>query len=127
MSENATLINLTRCLLESIVQGNWEAYVDLCDPTITCFEPEAAGNLVEGMDFHRFYFELDQAPGRKAQTTLCSPHVRLLGDTAIVSYIRLTQVTDSTGVHTKSAEETRVWHRGDGGWKHVHFHRSPLR
>lgn len=24
---------------------------------MTSFEPEALGNLVEGMDFHRFYFE----------------------------------------------------------------------
>ncbi len=29
----------------------------ICDPGLTCFEPEALGNLVEGMDFHRFYFE----------------------------------------------------------------------
>ncbi|MFM8486316.1 MAG: hypothetical protein ACKOCH_08260 [Bacteroidota bacterium] len=24
-------------------------------------------------------------------------------------------------------EETRVWHRQQGKWKHVHFHRSPAR
>ncbi|EGV91170.1 Calcium/calmodulin-dependent protein kinase type II delta chain [Cricetulus griseus] len=29
----------------------------ICDPGLTAFEPEALGNLVEGMDFHRFYFE----------------------------------------------------------------------
>lgn len=29
----------------------------ICDPGLTSFEPEALGNLVEGMDFHRFYFE----------------------------------------------------------------------
>ena len=27
------------------------------DPTITCFEPEAMGNLIVGMDFHKFYFD----------------------------------------------------------------------
>lgn len=29
----------------------------ICDPGLTSFEPEALGNLVEGHDFHRFYFE----------------------------------------------------------------------
>lgn len=29
----------------------------ICDPHLTAFEPEAMGNLVEGMDFHKFYFD----------------------------------------------------------------------
>lgn len=29
----------------------------ICDPGVTSFEPEALGNLVEGIDFHRFYFD----------------------------------------------------------------------
>ena len=29
----------------------------LADPQLTCFEPEAHGNLIEGMDFHKFYFD----------------------------------------------------------------------
>lgn len=32
----------------------------ICDPGLTSFEPEALGNLVEGHDFHRFYFENGQ-------------------------------------------------------------------
>lgn len=27
------------------------------DPQLTCFEPEAFGNLIEGIDFHKFYFD----------------------------------------------------------------------
>lgn len=38
----------------------------ICDPGLTSFEPEALGNLVEGMDFHRFYFENCEYP-----TCLC--------------------------------------------------------
>lgn len=130
MSESDVLINLTQSLIESITQGNWEAYVDLCDPSLTCFEPEAQGNLVEGMEFHQFYFDSDvrgtvkpHAP--KVQTTLACPHVRILGETAIVSYIRITQFVDGDGApQTRHCEETRVWHRTEGDWKHVHFHRS---
>ena len=32
-------------------------YRTLCDPKMTCFEPETIGNLVEGLDFHKFYFD----------------------------------------------------------------------
>jgi hypothetical protein len=32
-------------------------YSKICDPHVTAFEPESLGNLVEGMDFHKFYFE----------------------------------------------------------------------
>lgn len=35
----------------------------ICDPGLTSFEPEALGNLVEGMDFHRFYFENRECRG----------------------------------------------------------------
>lgn len=34
----------------------------MCDPAVTAFEPEALGNLVEGLDFHRFYFENRKVP-----------------------------------------------------------------
>lgn len=34
-----------------------EDFRKLCDPSMTCFEPEALGNLIEGMDFHKFYFD----------------------------------------------------------------------
>ena len=32
-------------------------YRKIFDPGLTSFEPEGLGNLVEGMDFHRFYFD----------------------------------------------------------------------
>ena len=32
-------------------------YRKLVDPQLTCFEPETCGNLIEGLDFHRFYFD----------------------------------------------------------------------
>src|SRR5688572_28744850 len=28
----------------------------LVDPQITCFEPECCGNLMHGVEFHKFYF-----------------------------------------------------------------------
>ena len=73
------LIQLTEKLLHSISSGDWKTYEQLCDVTLTAFEPEACGHLIEGMEFHRFYFDLKQ-PNTSHQTTLVQPHVRMLGE-----------------------------------------------
>ncbi len=118
------LLDLNRQLLESIAKADWKAYAELCDPSITCFEPEACGHLVAGMDFHKFYFDLGASSGPRT-TTMASPHVRVMGDAAVVSYVRLTQVLDAAGSPvTKEVQETRVWQLAGGKWRHVHFHRS---
>ena len=121
------LLALTRKLLESIVAGDWKTYTSLVAYDITCFEPEARGHLVEGLPFHEFYFKLGGAkPAVVPTITLASPNVRLLGeDAAVVAYMRMTQKLDDAGRPiTALCEETRVWQRIDGAWKHVHFHRS---
>jgi len=85
---------------------------------------EARGPCVTGLEFHKFYFDLPAGSGPR-HTTLCDVHVRILGDAALVTYVRLTQHLDATGRPATSAiEETRVWQRIGGAWKHVHFHRS---
>jgi calcium/calmodulin-dependent protein kinase (CaM kinase) II len=121
----AELLALSTKLLDSIAAADWDTYQTLCDSSITAFEAEARGHLVEGMPFHKFYFDLGKAKTPKLNT-LSSPHVRLLGaDAAVVSYVRLIQCLDGQGaVQTLKCEETRVWQRINGQWKHVHFHRS---
>uniref|UniRef100_A0A8C5IA83 calcium/calmodulin-dependent protein kinase n=1 Tax=Gouania willdenowi TaxID=441366 RepID=A0A8C5IA83_GOUWI len=59
---NKEIIKVTEQLIESINNGDFEAYAKICDPGLTSFEPEALGNLVEGHDFHRFYFENVHSP-----------------------------------------------------------------
>lgn len=123
-SLKAELLRLNQKLLDSIASGDWATYAELCDPTLTCFEPEANGQLVEGLDFHRFYFQLPPAK-TPATTTMASPHVRIMGDVAVISYVRLNQrVTGDGAPVTRAVEETRVWQKKNGVWKHVHFHRS---
>jgi Calcium/calmodulin dependent protein kinase II association domain len=119
------LLDLTRQLLNAIAERDWATYEQLCDPSLTCFEPESLGHLVEGMPFHKFYFEI-QGGLRVRNTTLTSPQVRSLGpDAAVVSYVRLIQKIDDNGNPASAAvAETRIWQRIDGKWKHVHFHRS---
>ncbi|KAL6094363.1 camk2g [Pungitius sinensis] len=121
------IIKITEQLIEAINNGDFDAYTRICDPGLTSFEPEALGNLVEGMDFHKFYFEnLLSKNSKPVHTTLLNPHVHLIGEeAACIAYIRLTQFVDTTGrPRSSQSEETRVWHRREGKWLNVHFHCS---
>ncbi|XP_025767815.1 calcium/calmodulin-dependent protein kinase (CaM kinase) II beta 1 isoform X16 [Oreochromis niloticus] len=126
-SRKQEIIKITEQLIEAINNGDFEAYAKICDPGLTSFEPEALGNLVEGMDFHRFYFENLLAKNSKPiHTTILNPHVHLIGeDAACIAYIRLTQFVDGQGrPRSSQSEETRVWHRRDSKWQNIHFHCS---
>ncbi|XP_065348759.1 calcium/calmodulin-dependent protein kinase type II alpha chain isoform X8 [Cloeon dipterum] len=124
------IIKMTEQLIEAINSSDFDAYTKICDPHLTAFEPEALGNLVEGMDFHKFFFEnginLLSKNFKAINTTILNPHVHLIGDDgACIAYVRLTQFVDRQGqAHTQQSEETRVWHKRDGKWQNVHFHRS---
>uniref|UniRef100_A0A8C2L4M2 calcium/calmodulin-dependent protein kinase n=1 Tax=Cyprinus carpio TaxID=7962 RepID=A0A8C2L4M2_CYPCA len=121
------IIKITEQLIEAINNGDFEAYTRICDPGLTSFEPEALGNLVEGMDFHKFYFEnLLSKNSKPVHTTILNPHVHLIGeDAACIAYIRLTQYMDSQGrPRSSQSEETRVWHRREAKWLNIHFHCS---
>ena len=119
------LLVLNERLLESIDNNDYETYTDLCDVNLSAFEPEAMGQLVEGLPFHAFYL-MREGSGTAKQSTICSPRVRMLGDgAAVVTFVRLVQTqSPANGDAVSSCEETRVWHKVNGQWKHVHFHRS---
>ncbi|XP_073985862.1 calcium/calmodulin-dependent protein kinase II isoform X20 [Rhodnius prolixus] len=120
------VIKITEQLLEAINTGDFDAYTKICDPHLTAFEPEALGNLVEGMEFHKFYFDNVIKNCKAINTTILNPNVHLLGDeAACIAYVRLTQYIDKQGMaHSSQCEETRVWHKKDSKWQNVHFHRS---
>lgn len=118
------LLKLSQLLLDAIDHKDWNTYTSLCNTELTAFEPEAKGHLVTGMNFHRFYFEMN-ATGRPRQSTISSPMVTMLGDVALVTYIRVVQMINEDGHDSSSAcEETRVWQKQEGEWQHIHFHRS---
>lgn len=134
------LLDLQQQQLDAIGCGDYEAYKGLCHPQLTCFEPEAKGHLVEGMEFHKTYFKHKAGGAAKVLcNTISSPKIQLLGGeenpaAAIVTYVRLIQVLDDAGKHaTMATQETRVWERVQppwsgqpwGEWVNVHLHRSP--
>lgn len=124
-STRQEVLALNQKLLDSIARGDWDTYNRLCDPGLTAFEPETKGQLIAGMDFHRFFFDLGGNPG-PCTTTMASPCVWMLGDdAAVVCYTRVVQKLDADGQPViRMSEETRVWQRRDGQWRHIHFHRS---
>merc|ERR1719234_1481960 len=128
IARKTDIIRVTEPILDAISSGDFEGYTKLCDPNITAFEPEALGNLVEGIEFHRFYFDNFSAlsKSKSASVTILNPQVHLLGDDAAsIGYIKVTQTLDKQGIPTTSqSEETRIWQRRDGRWVNVHFHRS---
>jgi calcium/calmodulin-dependent protein kinase (CaM kinase) II len=120
------LLRLNQRLLDSIANADWASYQELCDPSLTAFEPEALGQLVEGLEFHRFYFNLGSVT-RSPSTTLCAPKIRVVGDMAVIAYVRLNQRVGADGLPlTTGFEETRIWRRRNNQWRQVHFHRSPV-
>ncbi|HMP17734.1 MAG TPA: DUF4440 domain-containing protein [Gemmatales bacterium] len=119
------ILQLTQKLLDAIASKDWGTYHQLTDESISCFEPEACGNLVHGLPFHNFYFQLGGG-SRPGNTTITQPHIRLLGEVAIVSYVRLIQSVGDAGPQTSDFEETRIWQKQGESWKQVHLHRSAI-
>lgn len=123
------IVELTETLLLAISKSDWSKYVELVDKDVSCFEPEASGYLVKGLEFHKYYFNyLKDLKSPPQNVTICSPHVRSLGpESALIAYVRLVQTLDESGKPvTKKYEETRIWQKIEGNWKNIHFHRTKL-
>lgn len=124
------IVKQTQKLLDAIVNKDWKIYQQLCDISLTAFEPEGMGTLIEGLSFHKFFFDNGTAVSTGSiQVSIQNPRVRLISgmSCAIIAYVRFIQKVDSNGKITMSrSEETRVWEKKGSEWKHVHFHRSKL-
>ena len=75
------LLQLNQQLLDAIAACEWATYEELCDPTLSAFEPESCGHRVVGMEFHRYYFDAG-TPGTATNTTMSSPFFDFAGRAA---------------------------------------------
>lgn len=114
-----TLMNI----LHGIQQRNNDTYRALVHKDLTCFEPESLGYPIDGLDFHLFFAEV-YPPPEKYRIELVRPTIRVFGDTAYASYTLLVQIQQGKEVTITSANETRIFHKNNGIWQMVHFHRS---
>ncbi|CAK4685845.1 hypothetical protein LEN26_001142 [Aphanomyces euteiches] len=119
------LVDTTQRLLDAVFESDWATYQDLCDVSISAIEPQSMGHVIEGLAFHEFYFKHQGIGGlgvtKINKSNVVDPHVKLYGDTAIVSFANVIQSPTQDSILYM---ETRVWHRQNGKWKNVHFHRS---
>ncbi len=126
----STLLDLSRKLLKSIDEGDYEAYSSLCASTLSSFEPETQGVLVEGLEFHKFYFDNNKKK-INVKSNITNEKVRLLSNNtcAVISYLRIIQSFDGERFQMKNFSETRVWEfiEKENKWIHVHFHRSEMK
>lgn len=122
------ILAINQAMLNSVAGGDWEHYSQVCSDDVSCFEAESEGHLVEGLSFHRYYFDLPNdghSVPSPVTVTMARPHLRWLSDDAVVlSYTRLTQRLQSGEPMTSRCCETRVWQRIANRWLQVHVHRS---
>jgi len=125
-------------LLDAVHAGDWAMYARLSAPDLTAIEAESHGQLVKGLDFHRFFFEAAAArrkfdaakaaaegrapPAPTSSVVSPAAEVRLLGGrAALVAGNR--SVVRPSGLEVMG--ETRLWeYTADGIWRQTHFHRS---
>ena len=122
------ILKLNQETLTNVAAGDWQAYSAVCADDVSCFEAESEGHLVEGLPFHRYYFDLpgdSSQPAPAVNVTMARPHLRWLSDdSVVVSYTRLTQKLVNGAPVTARCCETRIWQKLGGSWKQVHVHRS---
>jgi len=126
-SDTNTLINLTQKLLDSIANKDWDTYASLVEEKFTAIEKEANYNVVEGLEFHKFYFDLPNDQNIAIKETIIQPLIRITGEIGIVCYKRLRTIVniDNNTTKTEVGTETRVWRNNlNTGWRLIHFHKS---
>ena len=123
MSEERKLLDTLYLLLHAMRAGDEEFYRKHVSEDLSCFEPESQGYLVDGLPFHEFFITNFKVTG-PYHLELIRPTVRVFGDTGYTAYTLIVlQKPDGNPVISR-VNETRVWHKEDGLWRMVHFHRS---
>ena len=108
-------------LLTALATNDWPRYKTMCHPSMTVFESRSDGALIEGFEGHELGFT--HGPEGSSSGTLLTtpPHVRIMGQTAVVSYKR--EVTSPQGGDmSRTVAETRVYQMLAGNWLQVHYH-----
>ena len=130
MSDTTTdeLLALNRRLLECIAAGDWATYEELCDPSSHLLRAGSPRAMGRGHGVPPFLFQAWRRRRGPVNITVSTPHVRrdgrCGGDQLHSSRAEARRRGNPV---TARSEETRVWQRQNGRWRHVHFHRAVVR
>jgi len=134
----AHLMALLNQSLQTIWEGDADAYAALTSPDVSFFEWYISPQRIDGLDFHLREILVHRAAVAGAEATddlrieheILQPRIQVYGDTAIISYTLFVRSVQSGQVRHLSHNESRVFHnfgsQAAPDWKLVHCHKSPL-
>jgi len=132
------LLDLLDHSLQSIWDGDAEAYAALTAEDVSFFEWYISSQRIDGLDFHLREIRIhraavggaDDVADLRIEHEILQPRIQVYGDTAIISYTLFVRVVQGGHVRHLSHNESRVFHNfGDDNapdWKLVHCHKSPI-
>ena len=132
------LMDLLHRSLQTIWDGDADAYAALTAEDVSFFEWYIAPHRMDGLDFHLREILVHrgalagQGPVHDLhmEHEILQPRIQVYGPTAILTYTLLVRIVQGGRVHHLSHHETRVFHNfGDTAqwdWKLVHCHKSPI-
>jgi ketosteroid isomerase-like protein len=136
MNDEQDILALLDRHLKSIWEGDLETYRATTGEDVTFYEWYISTQRIDGLAFHlrETAANARAAKDRRAageryevEHEVLSPKVQILdGSFAIATYTLLMRYTTAAGVHHTQHNETRVFHRREGGWQLVHCHKSPM-
>jgi hypothetical protein len=129
--------------LQSILDGDSQAYHATTAPELTLYEWYVTPHRIDGLPFHDFMLAEAARPDTTATALDPAGHAgpsadkarqrfdlanyceQVYGDCAICSYTLLVSRGTSDGTSVRSHHETRVLIRRNERWSVVHVHKSP--
>jgi sulfur-carrier protein len=130
-----TVIDVLKRNLQSIWDGDVEAYRETTAEDVSFFEWYISPQRIDGIDFHLRELSVHGAvvgggEGSRVEHEILQPRVQIYGDTAIVSYTLLIRAITGSGAAHRSHNESRVFYNTGSAdapnWKLVHCHKSPV-
>lgn len=124
MSEDDEIWTTLHRHIQSIFDGDVEAYCATTAEDLSLFEWWVTPHRQDGLEFHRFMIAHRWA-GADWRYDLLEPRLQRYGDCAIVSYTFMFSTVGEGAIAHRTHNESRVLVRQGGAWRVVHVHKSP--
>ncbi len=112
-------------LIHAIEKADGDSYRQLVAEEVTCFEPETSGAQVKGRAMHLFFVKNSKVPDQYF-FEIIDPTIKIYGEFAFAAYTFLHAEVSGGETTSRTENVTRIFHKEQGDWKMVHFHRSGI-